>query len=202
MITGVVRSESGELLPGRSVRAVPFDPSEMPPGISGHVVRADDKGEFRVFGLPPGDYRVGVSSSSAELRERDQNGEERTVIELPAYYSNASREIEASRVSVRAGEEQGGINLTVKRGRTTTITGSIDAADATALTGLSVYGVQGGSDSERLTAAMQGTKFTLSRVTAGEYVVAARGGRPLPNRVLSHRNAGDDRGAGPTAFIQ
>lgn len=58
-ITGVVRQASGELAPGVPVMTTPLDGTSLEPAQS----LTDDRGIYRVFGLPPGRYLVKASIS-------------------------------------------------------------------------------------------------------------------------------------------
>ena len=68
----------------------------------------DDRGQFRIFGVPPGNYYLRVSP-------RPLFGDPRREIRsfAPTYYPGALRVEEAASIEVTAGEEVGGFNITV-----------------------------------------------------------------------------------------
>jgi hypothetical protein len=88
--------------------------------------RANDLGEYRIYGLPPGRYYVGVSGQGADetptARPKGAPAEERY---LPALYPNATDLDRATMVDVQPGGEAQGIDIVALKSRTFHVRGRI-----------------------------------------------------------------------------
>lgn len=104
VITGTVSSATGEPVIGVRVRAVMVRTAKGEAPRAGaaayHERNTDDRGVYRLFGLPPGTYLIsaggGTSSQTFNLNPYD--------LDLPTYSPSSTRDT-ASEVSLRAGEE-------------------------------------------------------------------------------------------------
>lgn len=100
---------------GRTRAAVGFAPSQ--------VVRTDDNGSFRLFGLQAGDYIVvaqppPVPTSSAR-------GIPRSAAYPPTYYPAALSAADAGRLRLKPGDDVGPIDIVLERSRLVTIRGVV-----------------------------------------------------------------------------
>ena len=155
VITGTVRNRGGEPVPGARVivlRSAPSyltgEPSLAPVagGFIGQVT--DDRGEYRAFGLPAGEYYVVALASigtlsGPELRETsaaevdwatrqlqspgsaappDQG---RAVDYVPVFFPGAFTQASAATVTVKAGEERAGIDIPLEVVPTGKINGQV-----------------------------------------------------------------------------
>lgn len=175
VITGRVTDETGDTVAGATVwamqpqffqgrrRLVPISPA----------ARADDVGQFRLLGLPPGDYVV-----MATLRETwvVDAPEKHTMGYAPSYFPGTASAAEAQRVKVGLSQQVGPIEFGLVPIRTATVSGTAVGSDGLPLAGATVMlsqeivGPAGGMMSMAGSArvAPDGT-WTLRDVPAGEY---------------------------------
>jgi hypothetical protein len=120
VITGRVLNEDGEPMP--YVRITPLRQAYvqgrrqyMPTGGS----TTDDRGEYRVFGLPPGKYFVSANYGS---RGPDTDDDERYV---PIYYPGAIDPTRAAALEVAAGAEVRGIDFALMPTATARVRGKV-----------------------------------------------------------------------------
>jgi len=119
-VTGRVRDDEGDPVQGAIVRLlqvrylagrrqlVPVGPSER---------RTDDRGEYRLFGMPPGAYVV--SASVHEVAAADLPGYART------YYPGTARAVDARFVQVESAAHLTNLDLDLVRGPTYRVGGRI-----------------------------------------------------------------------------
>src|SRR4029453_9785289 len=79
IITGTLRNVSGRPAPNQSVRAILVRTAggerraiEDENTILGPIVSTDDRGVYRIFGLPPGDYIVSVPAAGLATEQMRQ----------------------------------------------------------------------------------------------------------------------------------
>ena len=160
-----MRDGTGAPLPGARVIVLRstfgYDTGErtLTPSVGGLGELTDDRGVYRVFGLPPDDYFVVVTAGSLirradELREttasevewatrqlRAQGGPSAMAPPIPApepgpavdyapvFYPGGYTQAEATSVSLKEGEERGGIDVLVGWTRTAKISGNVVSLD-------------------------------------------------------------------------
>ncbi|MCA1649035.1 MAG: carboxypeptidase regulatory-like domain-containing protein, partial [Acidobacteria bacterium] len=190
VITGRVLDEDGEPL-ARSAVSVLHDQyvqGERRLVMAGND-QSDDRGLFRVYGLPPGDYFV--SAARGLMFERllmriGPNGfdpeaasEETLKIDYaPTYYPGTTTLAEASRIRLAIGQELAGIDVQMQMVPMATVRGVVGGASGGAMVvlipedggpaGPAVMRAQG----LRGVTAEDGT-FTITRVPPGRYTVVA-----------------------------
>src|SRR5687767_8860965 len=80
----------------------------------------DDRGEFRIFGVPPGDYVIVARFEDApDLGSRDR------VRYVPTYYPGTPSASEAQHVTVGLGQEVPGMTIALARAATATVRGVV-----------------------------------------------------------------------------
>ncbi len=84
----------------------------------------DDRGQFRIFGIPPGNYYLSVSPHPFI---RDPRREMPSF--APTFYPGVLRIEEASRIEVTAGGEVGGFNITVIEAFSYSVSGRVLTAE-------------------------------------------------------------------------
>ena len=127
VVTGRVTDDNGEPLARVQVYTL-FYPPGSPRGVrSGGNDSTDDLGQFRVYGLTPGDYTVVaearpntfVQPNAAPETEEDRIGF------MTSYYPGTPDEQSAQRVRVPAGGETPGIEIRVVSGRLFRLSGIV-----------------------------------------------------------------------------
>jgi hypothetical protein len=126
-ISGRVRDAEGKLLANASVWAVPASGNSSPRVSLPAARLTDDRGEYRLFGLPPGEYRVGVGLQGSAIFHLD--GAAGGMIHDPflnayrvqparpngqTFYPNAASVSEAATIVLKEGEEIGGIDIVTR----------------------------------------------------------------------------------------
>jgi hypothetical protein len=153
---------------------------------------ADDRGVYRIFSLPPGDYVIraagqgsALSASAGELRLVGDRSAERTVSLAPTYYPGTVAATQAVMVTVGRGDERGGVDFSLQLVPTARIDGSVilpDGAPAPAGTQVNIFAsptVAGGTPGAlRSTRTSSDGAFSFADVTPGIYTVLARGTAP------------------------
>lgn len=132
--------------------------------------QTDDLGQYRLFGIPPGEYLLGAVMPSA-----DQAGE------VATYYPSASSPSDAETISIRSGDELSEVLLTVNAGRAGAISGKVRRSDgvpvAAARVSLSPFESQvGGVRPDLRTVVRPDGSFTFRGLPPGEYIVSVDGG--------------------------
>lgn len=183
VIAGRVTDAGGAPLARVSVHGFQVRPSVMPLDRMRDVQQTDDLGQFRLYGLRPGEYLVYVDSGSptagmssgAAPEARDRFGF------LTTFYPGAIDESAAQRVIVRAAGESSGVDIRMAYGRLARVAGTITDSRGDAVTGTMGYLVRAaqrpGSASSASSAAFttdeQG-RFHVSNVPPGAYRITLR----------------------------
>jgi hypothetical protein len=95
----------------------------VPGAGEGSTDRTDDQGGFRLYGLPPGDYfvsasnRQGVMVAEATISNTEADGF------APTYYPGTSNLGEATRITLKAGQEMSGANFALIAARMARVRG-------------------------------------------------------------------------------
>lgn len=115
VIAGRILDDGGEPVSGAQVMAMRYGFSAgsrrmVPAGAEGGNDRTDDQGAFRMFGLPPGEYYVSAISRSNTFISADTNNTEADAL-APTYFPGTANLAEASRITLRTGQEMTGANF-------------------------------------------------------------------------------------------
>lgn len=108
VITGRIVDDGGEPVAGANVTAMRFQFMSgtrrlVPGGGEGDNDRTDDQGTYRLYGLAPGDYYVSANNRSNSFGPGVNNTEQDGF--APTYFPGTSSIAEATRVTVKAGQE-------------------------------------------------------------------------------------------------
>jgi protocatechuate 3,4-dioxygenase beta subunit len=180
VITGKVTDENGEPVVGAEIRLLLK--ADRPPSLtyySSHFYlmnKTDDRGVYRLFGLPPGKYllRVGSEEDGSPLRNRFGG-----TYHPQTYYPDATTEAEATVVEVTDASEHTGINIKLAKAEPTyNVSGRIvDATSGLPIVGARVQhtkltGFGGGIGSSGLERTNLQGEFQLSGFGPGTYRVS------------------------------
>ncbi len=173
---------------------------------TGRMSQTNDLGQYRIYGLPPGEYYV-----SATLR----GGVEMMVMETvaatmfsggggspsgsdlrsgyaPTYYPGTSNGAEAQKIQLALGQEMQGADFSLLPVRLARISGMVVGSDGKPIEGAMLQGVPR-SEAGALAFPMAGAsrsdrngQFTLNGVAPGEYTLQVRG-----TQVISTSSGGD-----------
>ncbi|HEX8719385.1 MAG TPA: carboxypeptidase-like regulatory domain-containing protein, partial [Pyrinomonadaceae bacterium] len=139
-LSGRVTYADGDPAPSVTVHIVRRDSEGrlrrlLPSGLSAFMLnRTDDRGQFRVAGLPPGEYYVSVTEAAvhgAESRGARPYGAPNVIEELAGqhflvtYHPSASGVKEAESVKVAAGEERADVDVVIPERALRTVAGQV-----------------------------------------------------------------------------
>lgn len=172
--------------------------------------QTDDRGQYRVFGLPPGDYFVSAAAGGIEQIVRqaaaDFGGAQQaaeTSGYAPTYYAGVTSASDATKVKLAAAQEVTGIDFQIQVVPFATVKGVVVGGPATVVLvteesgvggGLGAVGRGGGGRGAVGFGAMLGGglravtrsdgTFSIPNVTPGKYTIIARadGGSNAPLR--------------------
>lgn len=190
VITGRIRDEDGEALARATVRVMRFlyvrGERQL---VSTEGDQTDDRGEYRVFGLPPGEYVVSAVSGGSDRGPRRSLSDfgpfepEDPLNYAPTYYPGFTSVGEAARVTVGAGQEQTGIDFSLILVPTARVRGVISGMSPEAPGRTMVMLIQ-----EELSGARRApnfrapvgadSTFTIDMVPPGRYLAVATAGPP------------------------
>jgi uncharacterized GH25 family protein len=172
VISGTVLDEDNQPLEGAQVSAVRMhylkggQQTEQPL----RSVTADDQGNFRLYGLPEGNYFVRMDNRNMGM----QSGEPAF---RSAYYPGTPAIESAQRVKATAGAETSGVRFAIGTQSTFTISGSvIDNSDSPGQRRYMVTAIRT-SEGESIGLSNQATNdssFAIHGVPSGDYLLTAR----------------------------
>lgn len=183
-ITGVVRDAEGEPVVGLQVSAQASTTDHNSPGIyRGAAAVTDRRGEYRIFGLPPGAYVVVASKPGEDLHQFDVHGVEHVSSYVQTYFPATTRVDEATLVTVGAGGTADGINFALRPWPSTQVTGEIQLPPGEVFTNAMVRITPEGQDERggfSLSIYSRDPKFVFRGITQGRYTVSARANLRVP----------------------
>jgi hypothetical protein len=179
-ITGRILDEYGEPVAGASVQAMQMryvngvlQPATVFSG-NGPMLQTPDTGEFRVWGLAPGEYLIqaSVSGMGGPFEPQDRAGY------APTYYPNTTIPSEAQTVRVDVGQTSSGIEIMLAPTRTARISGTTLDGQGQPLRSGFVSAMLQSSAQVLVMRSLSGQikpdgTFTISGVTPGTYTVRA-----------------------------
>lgn len=115
VISGKVVDDGGEPVAGTMIQAMRYQFMAgsrrlVPGGGEGGSDRTDDQGGFRLYGLPPGDYYVSANARNGTVMAAEINNTEAEGF-APTYYPGTPNIADASRITIKAGQEMTGANF-------------------------------------------------------------------------------------------
>ena len=185
VVSGRVTDETGEAVAGVDIRAMQMQfyrgRKRIVPVSTWPVhVDTDDSGQYRLTGLPPGEYFI-----SGRLRESwmSDDKEPQMLSYAPTYFPGTSEISEARRVKITAGQEAGAIDFMLVPMRAASLSGTAGASNGNPLTrgrivlSQEIMGPTGGSSFPMTGSGVindDGT-WRIRDVAPGEYLIRATG---------------------------
>jgi protocatechuate 3,4-dioxygenase beta subunit len=175
VITGRIVDELGEPMTGAMVQAMRYrfvnGARRLTPM---NVMQTDDRGEFRIYGLAPGDYYV-----SAALQSLNGGVSDDRIGYAPTYYPGTAVSADAQRITVGLGEEVAGIVFAVAPARMASISGVAHDAEGKPLPNAIIVVISKGDDGlPRFggggTQTHADGSFTVGSLAPGSYTIQAR----------------------------
>jgi hypothetical protein len=199
VILGTVYDDEGDPLPRATVaayrmgKATSMTSSRRGGQQTGSTANTNDIGQYRIAGLPPGNYAVIASGQSGRggggrggmggFAGGPGRGRAAATVEedlLPTYYPSSLDAAAAAPVQVSPGQEMAGVNIALRRGRLYTVQGKITGVTVQDAGGVRVNLVsrEGGATSMLMAggtagAVRQDGSFQVARVQPGSYYLIA-----------------------------
>jgi len=133
----------------------------------------DDRGEFRIYGVPPGEYVMIATFDGVDFGSKDR------VRYVPTYYPATPVASEAQRVTVGPGQEVSGITIALARAATATVRGLVRSSGQKSVGPVTFIAAReiGGprADGHMAMAVVAGDgAFAIAGLLPGSYLVEAR----------------------------
>ena len=172
VITGRIVDEFGE--PMSDVQIAPqhyqFVQGQRRLTPAGRQATTDDMGEFRLFGVPPGQYYLSATWRS----NSPMNAEDRTAY-APMYYPGTDNVAQARRLTLTAGQQINDVVMALKPMKATRITGTATGSDGRPMIG-SIMVMSGGGFGFNMNfgaAIRQDGTFVVNGIAPGDYTLRA-----------------------------
>jgi hypothetical protein len=179
-IEGRVVDENGDPLAEATAAAIRIksDSGQRRFVKTGRTSISNDRGEYRIFGLPPGDYTVSVSSSQTTAPFTNDpkspsmaSGKGVATI----YYASTPNVNDADVVTLRPGQDASGINILFRATRLVTISGTVVPASGKILDGALVSLIRADGPALLGMSRVSGDgTFRLDRIPPGSYILQVR----------------------------
>lgn len=184
VLSGRVFDEFGEPVANAVVNAMRYGFAAgarryLPAGGQNSRDTTDDQGQFRLFGLPPGEYVVSANFRGGGGEITDPSGEPSGY--APTYFPGTTNVADAQRVKVDIAQEQTSINFALIATKLVRITGTIIDSQGAPVTNAAVMLMPADRGAMAMMAMAQGAgrvdragAFRLADVAPGRYVLQTR----------------------------
>lgn len=187
VLGGRITDEFGEPVANASVSALRYGYAGgarrlMPVGQNSRDT-TDDQGQFRLFGLPPGDYYVSASLRTGGQEVTDPMGEPSGY--AATYYPGTPNVAEAARITLAVSQENTGVSFGLIATKLVRVSGQVLTSAGSPATNGMVMLLPAGANGRPGLAAQQGGAgnridqtgaFRIASVAPGRYRVQARAG--------------------------
>ena len=138
VIRGRVRDSSGQFASNVQVEALVISYTNGLPFLMPTIVKAsDDRGEYRLYGIPPGDYYIGATprppSAIAAMAGGDRSAK--------TFFPNAIDISQATKVTIHGGEDIQNVDIAIQTPQTYKISGTVSSTVPVAAARPSAQGV-------------------------------------------------------------
>ena len=187
VLGGRITDEFGEPVANASVSAWRYGfvggVRRMMPAGQNSRDTTDDQGQFRLFGLPPGDYFVSATLRTGGPEVTDPMGEPSGY--AATYYPGTINVAEAAKVTLAVSQENTGVSFGLIATKLVRVTGQVITSSGSPATNGMVLLMPAGANGRPAIAAQQGGAgnridqsgtFRLPNVAAGRYLLQARSG--------------------------
>jgi protocatechuate 3,4-dioxygenase beta subunit len=187
VLGGRITDEFGEPVANASVTALRYGYAggarRMMPAGQNSRDTTDDQGQFRLFGLPPGDYYVSATLRTGGAEVTDPMGELSGY--AATYYPGTTNVAEAARITLAVSQENTGISFGLIATKLVRVAGQVLTSSGSPATNGMVLLVPAGANGRPGLAAQQGGAgnridqtglFRLPNVAPGRYQMQARSG--------------------------
>jgi hypothetical protein len=177
IVTGRVVDEAGEPATEVQVSAMRYGYAQGRRQLvpAGRTATTNDIGEYRIYGLPPGQYYVSATLRTFNLFDiasSDRSGY------APTYYPGTPTVSEAQRLTIELGQTRAGIDVVLTPARLARITGTAVDSDGKPITNAQLLVAQtaGGGGISFISGGQfrPDGSFTISNLTPGEYSIGVR----------------------------
>jgi protocatechuate 3,4-dioxygenase beta subunit len=186
-INGRILDEFGEPVADAFVQAMQYQyvggrRQLVPTGRGG---QSNDLGQYRIYGLPPGDYFVSASVRDAAMLSLEaglMGGRADTTSYAPTYYPGTPSVAEAQRLNVAVGQEASSVDFSLLPVRTARVSGVTTDSEGKPLVNAMVMLMPRGLEGMTLRFGGGGGRvgkdgaFAISNVAPGDYVLQVRSG--------------------------
>ena len=176
VITGRVVDEFGEPVANAAVQSMQyrFINGERRPMSTGPGATTPDTGEYRLWGLNPGEYYVSVTPRVGPMVMSNDNSDDRAGY-AATYYPGTASPAEAQPLTIAAGQTVAGADIMLAPTRTSKVTGTaIDSKGQPVRSGMVMAmqrAISGGMSSNLSGQIRPDGTFTVSGLAPGDYVL-------------------------------
>jgi protocatechuate 3,4-dioxygenase beta subunit len=156
---------------------------------AGRTVQTNDLGQYRIFGLPPGEYYVSATMRGGEMMMMELSAaamvtggsaQNPTSGYSPTYYPGTTSAPEAQRVRLALGQETGGTDFALAPVKLARVSGTVFRSDGRPASGTMVSLLPRSADNlfamlDRGGRTDSNGNFTISGVSPGDYNLVVRG---------------------------
>jgi hypothetical protein len=192
VLSGRVVDETGETVAEADVTAMrmQFQNGKRRLVQAGRNAATNDIGQFRIYGLPPGEYYVSATLRNTNLMVMDllngdpkggPTGSNQNAGYAATYYPSTPNPAEAQRVSLAVGQELSNVDIQLQPVRLAKITGMAIGSDGKPMSGAMVMLLPSMKDAALLlplgsSRTDKDGNFTLTSVTPGDYSLQVQSG--------------------------
>ena len=146
--------------------------------------QTDDRGIYRLFGVPPGSYYLSATHRPSALPRAEHP------TPVPTYFPGVLSPQEATKIDIPPGAEYAGADMVLREALSYSLRGTVVDADGSPITSVRLYCRKQAGEGWASQAAGEGTtdragNFEVTDLVPGEYLLSAyakRGGRTLIGR--------------------